>query len=194
MNERIARLLLTYPNKEWKQKELVLATGYSKGFISQEMKKLSYENIVSRLDDKVVLIDFPKLLNRWVGIRKLPKPLYFRVISIDKLENKLKKSGVRYALTLFRAAWHRIKFLKIEKIEFYVRKNDLERIRKLLGREDIAGNVEVYPADDYVFIGNEKLKGLYLVSPVQNYVDLICVGGSGTRVALQLAKRYELGV
>jgi len=194
MNEHITKLLLTYPKKEWKQKQLVLATGYSKGFISQEIKKLLYDNIVSKLDSNIVLIDFPKLLNKWVGIRKLPKPIYFKTTSIERLEDKLKKSEIKYALTLFRAAWHRIKFLKIERIELYVIKKDLEKIRRLLGKENIAGNIEVYLDKDYIFVGNKKLDGLCLVSPVQNYVDLMCVGGSGTRVALQLAKKYKLGV
>lgn len=191
MNERIIRLLLTYPSKKWKQKELVSSTGYSKGFISQEIKKLSEENIVSKLNDKIVLIDFPKLLNKWSGIRKLPKPLYFRTEDIDKFEKKLRKSKIEYALTLFRAAWHRIKFLKVEKIELYVKKKSLAKVRKLSGKEQIAGNVEVY-SDEDVFIGCEKVKGLNLVSVVQNYVDLMCMGGNGTRVALQLVKKYEL--
>jgi len=191
MNERIIRLSLTYPNKKWKQKELISSTGYSKGFISQETKRLSEENIVSKLNEKIVLIDFPKLLNKWVGIRKLPKPLYFKIGNVNKFEKKLKNSKIEYALTLFRAAWHRIKFLKVEKVELYIKKKDLAKIKKLLGKEQIAGNVEVY-LDEDVFVGCEKIRGLNLVSVVQNYVDLMCVGGNGTRVAMQLAKKYEL--
>lgn len=191
MNEKIARLLLTNPNKKWKQRELVLATGFSKGFISQQIKELSEENIISKVENRIVLTDFSKLLTKWAGIRKLPRPTYFKGESIEKIEDKLKKSKVDYALTLFRAAWHRIKFLKVEKVELYVKRNDFEKIKRILGKEEIVGNVEVYVDDDSL-IGKEKINGLNLVSVVQNYVDLVCVGGNGTRVALQLAKKYEL--
>jgi virulence-associated protein VapD len=149
------------------------------------------EGIISKLGNKIILTDFSKLLNRWAGTRKLPKPIYFKTLSVEKIETKLKISNLNYALTLFSAAWHRIKFFKIEKIEVYIRKNDLNRFRKLFGKEDIFGNVEVY-VDDDVFIGKEKIKGLYLVSLVQNYVDLMSIGGNGTRVAIQLAKKYEM--
>jgi hypothetical protein len=194
MNKRIARLLLTYPKKEWKQKELISSTKYSKGFISQEVKALSEECIVSKIDKKIILVDFPKLLAKWVGTGKLPKPIYFRTRSTESVGKKLGKVKFDYALTLFGAAWRRIKFFKVEKLEIYVKKSDVEKMRKLLGKEDISGNVEVYPAEDDVFAGKEKIAGLFLVSPVQNYVDLMCVGGSGTRVALQLAEKYKLGV
>ncbi|MEM7819020.1 MAG: hypothetical protein QW403_02655 [Candidatus Aenigmatarchaeota archaeon] len=191
MNEKITRLLLTYPNKKWKQKELVLATGFSKGFISQQIKELTEENIISKLENRIVLTDFLKLLNKWAGTRKLPKPTYFKAENVEKIEEKLRKSKIDYALTLFRAAWHRVKFLKVEKVELYVKRNDFEKIKRILGKEEIVGNIEVY-VDDDALIGSEKINGLNLVSVVQNYVDLVCVGGNGTRVAMQLAKKYGL--
>jgi hypothetical protein len=42
--------------------------------------------------------------------------------------------------------------------------------------------------------GTEKVNGLNLVPPAQNYVDLIALGGIGADVAKRLADKYKLGV
>jgi hypothetical protein len=190
--ERIIKLLSS--KKEWKQGDLV-RSGYStKGHVSRIIRKLEEENIVTKSDrNTVVVIDLPKLLNFWVSLRKLPEPYYLDVKeSVEKIEQKLKKSEIEYSVSFFRAAWHRLKLLKIEKIEVYVLRKDLQDIFKLLGKPSSHGKVEIYPADETDIIYSEKINGINLVSVAQNYVDLMHVGGNGTRIALELAKKYGL--
>jgi len=179
--------------KRWKQKELLAEAGCTKGYLSKVIKKLEDGNIVAKIGrNQIILIDLPKLLNYWTSIRELVNPHFIGTEeSIEEIEQKLKKSNISYSITLFRAAWHRIKLLKVEKIEIYVLKKDLQKIFKLLGKPNPHGKIEIYPAEEVDISYPEKIDGINLVPVVQNYVDLMCVGGNGTRIALELAKRFE---
>jgi len=180
--------------KEWKQSDLIKLSNSTKGHVSKTIKELEEQNIVTKTDrNTIIVIDLPKLLNYWTSLRKLPKPHYLDTKeNIEKIEQKLKKSDIEYSISFFRAAWHRLKLLKIEKIEIYVLEKDLKRIFKLIGKPKPFGKVEIYPATKLEILSFEKLSGLRLVALTQNYVDLMLVGGNGTRIALELAKKYEL--
>ncbi len=190
--EHILKLLSL--KKEWKQNDLVRLSNSTKGHVSKIVKKLEELNIVTKTDrNTIFVIDLPKLLNYWTSVRKLPRPYYIDTDeSIGKIEQKLKKSNIEYSISLFRAAWHRLKLLKIEKIEIYILEEDLEKIFKLIGPQRPYGKIEIYPATKFEISGFEKISGLKLVPLTQNYVDLMLVGGNGTRIALELAKKYEL--
>lgn len=180
--------------KDWKQRELLAEAGCTKGYLSKVIKRLENENSVTKIDRKqIIVIDLPKLLSHWISIRKLAKPHFIDTEeSVEKIEQKLKKSNINYSITLFRAAWHRLKLLKVEKIEIYVLEKDLGKVFKLLGKPNAYGKVELYPAEETDISYSEKINGINLVPVVQNYVDLMHAGGNGTRIALELAKRFEL--
>ncbi len=197
MKQEILIKLLSL-KKEWNQKDLVEKANCTKGYVSKIIGKLTYLNIVTKTSrKKIVVIDLPKLLNYWISIRKLPNPIYIDIKEpVENVERKLKKSKIDYSLTLFSAAWHRIKLLKVDKIEVYVLKKDLQKFLKIAaklgGKPGPYGKVEIYIANKYDLIGSEKISDLNLVPITQNYVDLMTVGGNGTRVALELAKKFGL--
>lgn len=202
MKREVLIKLLSLKN-EWNQRDLVASAGCTKGYVSRTIKKLEDLNIVTKISrGKIVVIDLPKLLNYWVSIRKMPRCMYVDIDApVEAIERKLKGSKIggsklNYSITLFRGAWHRIKLLKIEKIEIYVQEKDLQKLLKMLGRlggkSRPYGKVEIYVADKYDLAGSEKVGGLNLASVTQNYVDLMVAGGNGTRVALELAKRFGL--
>ncbi len=180
--------------KEWKQSELIKLSDSTKGHVSKTIKELEEKNIVTKTDrNTIVVIDLAKLLNYWVSLRELPRPYYLDTKEdIEKIEQKLKKSYIEYSISFFRAAWHRLKLLKVEKIEIYVLEKDLKRVFRLIGKPRPYGKVEVYPATKIDVFGFEKVSGLKLVPVTQNYVDLMLIGGNGTKIALELAKKYEL--
>ena len=180
--------------KEWNQRDLVKRVDCTKGYVSKVVRKLEDLNIVTKTSrNRIVVIDLPKLLNYWTSIRTLPKPLYVDVKeSVENIEKKLRKTKIAYSLTLFSAAWHRIKLLKVDKIEAYLLKKDLQKFLKLIGKPSPYGKVEIYVTNKYDLIESEKINGLNLVPITQNYVDLMVVGGNGTRVALELAKKFGL--
>ncbi len=190
--EKVMRSLLTHPKNTWKQKELADKAGCSKAFLSKLTKKFISEGILTRpYNQQLVLVSYTKLLNKWSGERKMPQPVYIKTeMKSKRVEQKLKKME-SYALTLFSAAWHRIKFMKTNTVEVYVHK-DLKPFIKTFGKKSKDPTTfSIFPIDEEIE-GSEKINGLSLVSVVQNYVDLMSYGGNGARVAFELAKKYEL--
>ena len=189
--------------KEWDQKDLVRAAECTKGYVSRMIKKLEDLGIVTKTSrSRIVVVDLPKLLNYWISIRKLPKPIYVDMDEpVENIEKDLKrlkgsKTKIDYSITLFSGAWHRVKLLKADRLEVYVLKKDLQKLLKILGRlggkPNPYGKVEVYVTDKYDLMGSEKISGLNVAPVTQNYVDLATIGGNGTRVALELAKKFGL--
>ncbi len=62
--EKIIRLLLVYPKKQFKQVELARNVGCSKVFVSKIIKKFTEEGILSKISkNEFRLISFSKLIN-----------------------------------------------------------------------------------------------------------------------------------
>jgi hypothetical protein len=72
--------------------------------------------------------------------------------------------------------------------ELYVATSDLGRFIRSIGRRsESPERISVFLAEDSsVFLGKDEVDGLPIVSVPQNFVDLMSVGGSGPRVALQI--------
>ncbi|MEA3254704.1 MAG: hypothetical protein U9Q22_02595 [Candidatus Altiarchaeota archaeon] len=192
--EKIIRLLLTYPDRKWMQKDLAEETHCSRAFVSKLMHRFQSENIIARpYKNQVVLVGFSKLLNKWSGMRKLPEPVYIETtFSEEEIEGLLRKQK-DYVLTLFRAAWYRTKFMKTNSFEVYVSPGNLERFMSGFGdRTTNPAKFIIYECGEQVFEGMEVVEGLNLVSVVQNYVDLMSFGGTGNRVAFNLGEKYGL--
>ena len=187
--EKTARLLLTEPKKNWTGIELSARTGYSRGMISRVLKQLEREVVVAKpYKNRFVLVEPIRLLVLWSCQRTLPNPIYVESgkpeADTDKTIARLK--GV--ALTQFRGAWLRAQYMRTSSYELYVPKDRLELLARALGRiSDSPQRISLLPAEDGdVFLGSERVGGLPVVSIPQNFVDLMCTGGSGPRVALQL--------
>lgn len=191
--EKIIKLLLI-SKKRWKQAELAKAASCSKAYVSKLSRKLLEEGIISRpRAQSLLLISFSKALSYLASTRKLPKPIYIKTrYTKEEFEKKLKgESG--YCLTLFSAAWQRTKFMRTNTLEVYVAKEKLKQFIRKFGKQTRkATNVILFRAEKDILEGAEKIGSLWLVSPIQNYVDLMALGGTATRVAAVLAKKYDL--
>jgi hypothetical protein len=187
--ERTARLLLTEPKKNWTGVELSARTGYSKGMTSRVLKQLEREVVVAKpYKNRFVLVEPIRLLVLWSCRRRMPEPVYVESsksdIQLDAAVAKMK--GV--ALTQFRGAWLRTHYMRTTSYELYVPKGKVNPAAKALGKISASPQrISILPAEDNnVFLGSERVGGLPVVSLPQNFVDLMCTGGSGPRVALQL--------
>jgi hypothetical protein len=187
--EKTARLLLTEPRKNWTGVELSARTGYSKGMTSRILKQLEREVVVAKhYKNRFVLVEPIRLLVLWSCRRRMPEPVYVESSESDaQLDAAVAKmKGV--ALTQFRGAWLRAHYMRTTSYELYVPKGKVDSAAKALGR--ISGSpqrISLLPAEDNdVFLGSERVGGLPVVSLPQNFVDLMCTGGSGPRVALRL--------
>ena len=187
--EKTARLLLTEPRKNWTGVELSARTGYSKGMTSRVLKQLEREVVVAKpYKNRFVLVEPIRLLVLWSCRRRMPEPVYVESSKSDaQLDAAVAKmKGV--ALTQFRGAWLRTHYMRTTSYELYVPKGKVNPAAKALGRiSESPQRISLLPAEDNdVFLGSERAGGLPVVSLPQNFVDLMCTGGSGPRVALQL--------
>jgi hypothetical protein len=187
--EKTARLLLTEPKKNWTGVELSARTGYSKGMTSRVLQQLVREVVVAKpYKNRFVLVEPIRLLVLWSCRRRMPEPVYVESSKSDaQLDAAVAKmKGV--ALTQFRGAWLRTHYMRTTSYELYVPKGKVNPAAKALGRiSESPQRISLLPAEDNdVFLGSERVGGLPLVSLPQNFVDLMCTGGSGPRVALQL--------
>jgi hypothetical protein len=191
--EKIARALLLHPKKRWKQVQLAAEAGCSKAFVSKLTKKFLADGIIVRPKTEILLLCPTKLLNEWIKIHTLPRPVYIQSkFSKEQILQKLKRSK-DYALTGFSAAWYRIKYMKTNRIEMYVLKKDIPKwIARFGNRSSHPTNFILYPADRKLLLLKDHVEGLALVPVVQNFVDLMTYGGSGSRVAMKLAMKYRL--
>lgn len=187
--EKTARLLLTEPRKNWTGVELSARTGYSKGMTSRILKQLGREVVVAKpYKNRFVLVEPIRLLVLWSCRRRMPEPVYVESSKSDaQLDAAVAKmKGV--ALTQFRGAWLRTHYMRTTSCELYVPKGKVDTAAKALGKiSESPQRISLLPAEDNdVFLGSERVGGLPVVSLPQNFVDLMCTGGSGPRVALQL--------
>lgn len=187
--EKTARLLLTEPRKNWTGVELSARTGYSKGMTSRVLKQLEREVVVAKpYKNRFVLVEPIRLLVLWSCKRRMPEPVYVESSKSDaQLDAAVAKmKGV--ALTQFRGAWLRAHYMRTTSYELYVPKGKVDTAAKALGKiSESPQRISLLPAEDNdVFLGSERVGGLPVVSLPQNFVDLMCTGGSGPRVALQL--------
>ncbi len=189
--EKIIRLLLVYPKKQFKQVELARNVGCSKVFVSKIIKKFTEEGILSRISkNEFRLISFSKLINNWISLRKLPNPEYIKTeLSMEQILKQLKKMD-SYALTLLSGAWERIKFMKTNSLEIYTTNKSAFKKFGKFSKEPT--NFMLFKCNPDIFTCSEKINDLTVVSIPQNYVDLMVYGGSGIRVAIKLAEKYNL--
>ena len=186
--EKTARLLLTHPKKDWTGVDLSARTGYSPGMISRVLQQLEREVVVAKpYKNRFVLVEPIRLLFLWSCKRTLPEPVY---VDSGKTEPELDKriqetDGI--ALTQFKGAWLRNRYMRTSSYELYVPKDRMRSTARSLGRvSESPQRISLMPAEEDVFIGAGRVDGLPVVSLPQNFVDLMCTGGSGPRVAMHL--------
>lgn len=187
--ERTARLLLLEPKRQWTGVELSQRTGYSRAMTSRILKQLERDVVVAKpYKNRFVMVEPIRLLMLWSCRRKLPSPVYVRTSkSEDDLESEIAKmKGV--AVTLFRGAWLRTQYMRTSSYELYVDPKRIDQSARNIGRVSKSPErISLFPADDpSVFLGSQRIRGLLAVSLPQNFVDLMSIGGSGPRVALQM--------
>lgn len=192
--EKAMRALLLSPRRSWRQAELAKVAGCSKAYISKLVGRWLAAGILGRpRPQEIVLLGAAKLLAQWAATRRLPRPVYVSSRASKAEIERLLKRESGYALTLWSAAWHRIKFMRTSTVELYVPPSKAGHFVRALGKRSREPTpIVILPAQKDLFAATERVAGLLLVAPVQNYVDLMAAGGSGVRVALELAKRYNL--
>ena len=191
--ERIVRLLLIHRDKRWTQRELAQNANASLGLVNKLVKWLMSEGIIVKASyyQKFYVLDRSRLVSNWAAQRKLPKARSYSLATSPEDVEEVLRGQEGYFMTLLRAAWHRVPYYRPAGVELYAKPEVVGTVIKHLPRGGGATLI-AYPYDRFLGEGAEKIDGLNLVSPVQNYVDLIAFGGIGAEVARMLAAKYKL--
>lgn len=192
--DRLYRLLLAYPKQSWTQKELAARARCSRGYVSRVASRLTETGVLGRpFKNRIVLTAPAKLLTVWAGRRALPAPAYVATSFGAEAIERILRDWPGAAVTLFRGAWHRTKFMATSSVETYVMRESLPGLVGDLGAASAEPTtVVLYPTDGDEIEGVEHIDGVPVVSVPQNVVDLMAIGGQGPRVALNLANAAGL--
>jgi len=179
---RVTRVMLEDPDRWWRQKELVAATGLDDGSVSRIVRRLDEELLLERRERELRPRDPERLLDAWAqdyrfthhdvltchisgsGI-ELARDLALRLGALD----------VRHAFTGLPAAWAIDHFARFRLTTVYVEGDPRDAAERLELRQSPAGaNVQLVGPDDLgVFIGEHPHDGLNCVSSAQVYLDLL---------------------
>jgi hypothetical protein len=196
---RVVRVLLVDPKKEWSILNLSeeAKTGY--GHTYRLIKTMLKLGICRKTEtNKVTVANPSELLSRWAAqydfnLLNKTEAYYSRERDIDTLLEKLSSGEAidsRYAVTLHVGASLIAPYVRPASLHIYVKNGEERLVRNLnLQPTELGGNVFlVKPYDEGVFYGKQEIKGIYVVSNVQLYVDLYNYPARGREAAEHLRK------
>ena len=179
---RITRTLLLAPERWWRQKDLVHATGLDDGNVSRVVRRLEDEMLLERRGLELRPRDPDVLLDAWAqdyrfeGHDILRGHLSGSGIDLSsKIAAQLHGLGVHHAFTGLAAAWALDRFAQFRLSTVYVDTDPREVAEQLGMRLDARGaNVQVVgPNDSGVFAAEADFGSIRCVAPVQVYLDLL---------------------
>ncbi len=184
-------LLAKAPRKPVSQKEIVEATGLSKGMVSRVMAWLVAKGLVKRPYRTRFILEYPeKLLIEWIGQREIALKKAFFAADESAL------AGIAHTHTLFSGAWLDSGYLHSGFTTVYVKPGfepdaSMNAIEGKVG--ELKSKVVLIPAEDeFVFYGRKKIGRNYIVNPCLLYADLASLGGMGLTALEQVAEKHKL--
>jgi hypothetical protein len=205
-SSRVLRVLLVNVARDWNERELAKETAVSRGMAHYVCRSLIELGYISRNGrNRLVLVDPLRLLKRWAAYHQYDKintflEYYTFEREVDRFIRQLSTlNDTRYALTALAGAFLIAPHVRPVDVHMYVvNKEDAATIAKALNLQPIpkGGNVKfVLPYDKGVFYGQQKasvwisdqvVSGVNVVSTVQLYVDLYNFPARGEEAASHL--------
>jgi hypothetical protein len=185
---RLARAMLSYPSRQWRQLELAELTGLSQGLLSRLLKNASRQGWVegSRGDWSVSnpsgLLDAWKAADVWTN--------RVRVHQYSTLEGDLRELAERVlnqisgdvAFTQWFAAGLRFPYADVPIVSAYVSTVQDAKLRESLGIREVSSGGKLWlitPHDAGVFQAVRRVETIPIVCDAQIYLDLLQVGLRG---------------
>jgi len=197
-SSRVIRCLLSDPNRAWTLKGLAIETGVSIGLIHRIATALENSLFAKKERRAFKLEDPARLLEAWREeyFRRSPKWARYvvRAGPIEESANELKVAanlyGVRYALSGPSGAGFIFSYLVPSVIHCYVDVLKEEFLNELKADPvSSEGNLLIRVVEqENEFIGSRLVKGVYVVSDLQLYLDLWAMGGRGQEPAEELRR------
>lgn len=199
---RILRALLHEPNRRWTISELSKQAGVSLGQAYKVIKKLEVGLYASRDKNYRVALEKPgELLDAWArGYRAMDQNKRLAYYSFQQNASALMKQisqvakaeKLEYALALHAGASLVAPFTRFNETQFYVNEADVEAWVKGLDLRpaEAGGNVQLLiPKDEGVLYGKQVIRGFFVVSNLQLYLDLVNHPARGKEQADVLRER-----
>ena len=190
--ERVLRVLLTYPYKLWKTKNLAEEADISMGMITHIRRRLEEEDWVKNYEVGFSLSKPQELLIDWVNHYNFLNHEQYDFYTMEPLiEAEIRvieicdKKNIISALTGFSAANQLAPMVKGQKSTIFLNQDVLEVAREAgLKMVNSGANINlIIPYDRGVFWNRGNLQNLNSATPVQVYLDLMQMRGRGEEAA-----------
>jgi Transcriptional regulator, AbiEi antitoxin, Type IV TA system len=195
--ERILRVLLSKPDKAWKQLELASEAGVSLGQVHNVKKLLANREWLRAETEGIVLSEPASLLAEWAenyDYRRHQVHDFYSLKPIADLEYLLAETctsaQINYAFTGFSGAARIAPFVRYQRATAYV-DNNLEKITSSLQLKSVTSGANLsllIPYDEGVFYQYQNIDNIKTVTPIQLYLDLKGYRGRGEEAAQTLLK------
>jgi len=185
---RLARRLLSCPDRSWKQAELVEQTGLNAGLVSRLLNHFVRIGWATGQRADWRLTDPDALLDAWAEADDWAKrTTLFQYSTLERDLDALARRtvglpGVHVALTQWFAAQLRYAYAEVPVVSAYVDRLPGTDALEELGFNEVLSGGRVWlilPDDPGVFQAGQVVNDLPLVSDVQIYLDLLQVGLRG---------------
>jgi len=191
ISSRVARVLLSFPNRKWKQQELAEVTRCSSGLVSRLLNEYLRLGWVEGPRTHWQLVKPDGLLDAWAAADDWKKRGVLRQYSwlgqgSDELARRLvtecRSTEYSPVFTQWFAASLRLPYTEIEIVSAYVRSFPTGEVLKKLGLREVTGGGALWsivPRDRGVFQVTQSVDGFELVCDAQIYLDLLKAGRRG---------------
>lgn len=183
-SSRVSRYLLVNSDEFSRQKTIAEETDLSRSYVSQIVGRLEEEDLILKKDSRIAVKDPEVMLEAWrekydFGSHEVIKgtvPSKSGQETLRKVSTAFEKTSITYAATGLGAAWLYTEYANFRLCSFYLKK---EPSPELLERISFTQTSEghnlwlIVPKDKGVMYGNEEIKGISSVHPIQLYLDLM---------------------
>jgi hypothetical protein len=191
-SSRVLRALLFNPNLTWKLADLSKAAGVSIGQVFNVKKALIDREWAVFDKNGLKLVQPEQVLRDWGAHYPFPKNTlvdFHSSATPPEMEAKLaacfSDEGLRYAFTAFSASTRLVPSAVYSRVFAYI-DSDIDPIAALLDLKPADSEPTLtlmLPYDDGVFYGKKEIQGIHTVSPIQAYLDLVGLKGTGEEAA-----------
>lgn len=194
----ILRKLLEDTDKVWKLKYLSEEVGCSIGMVARVKEELCDHLWAEMTKEGLKIIDSQGLLEAWGRAYHIPKEKVVGCYTLDSLpefEKRLKgireNHGIDSYLTGFSGGVRYTPVVRYNRIHLLVSPEDIDEFIQFSGckRVDSGANIVIYEAQDNEIAGVREIKGDWVASPVQVYLDCMQLKGRGEEMAEAVYER-----
>jgi hypothetical protein len=184
IKERILRVLLNNPEGTLTKYRVAKLTESGFPWVHEYLKQLEHDHLI----EGTRVLDYRRLIETWVSIRRHIKTIDYTVQEPEKLLGEI---GLDYALTTYRAEAITQGYLFPSRTDIYIKLGEEDTWGKALTGRGLKGkgNLRLLMDEEHVFYASRPVNGIRVVSQPQLIVDLLIEGGVCVEAAEMLLEK-----